>query len=218
MAPGAHAAGGSEPRRHRRLGAGRVEAAAHRRDPARARLWPPQGCIFLEIGEPRHRLKGREGGPGERPKGTREPGWQFSMATRRRRMSNFTRDVSARARRKRLVDAGVGAGVQHRNLGCRSFVSRVCPGFGAGVRCWSPAPVWVPESVPAWARKKVRGLRRHMNSVTILLPSQGVTDPSSGNVTNTSATPSKISTKLSANSAKFASVESRETTCVPLIM
>ena len=111
MAPGAHAAGGSEPRRHRRLGAGRVEAAAHRRDPARARLWPPQGCIFLEIGEPRHRLKGREGGPGERPKGTREPGWQFSMATRRRRMSNFTRDVSARARRKMLVDAGVGAGV-----------------------------------------------------------------------------------------------------------
>ena len=111
MAPGAHAAGGSEPRRHRRLGAGRVEAAAHRRDPARARLWPPQGCIFLEIGEPRHRLKGREGGPGERPKGTREPGWQFSMATRRRRMSNFTRDVSARARRIMLVDAGVGAGV-----------------------------------------------------------------------------------------------------------
>ena len=40
MAPGAHAAVGSEPRRHRRLGAGRVEAAAHRRDPARARLWP----------------------------------------------------------------------------------------------------------------------------------------------------------------------------------
>ena len=57
MAPGAHAAGGSEPRRHRRLGAGRVEAAAHRRDPARARLWPPHGCIFLEIGEPRHRNK-----------------------------------------------------------------------------------------------------------------------------------------------------------------
>ena len=57
LAPGAHAARGTEPRRHRRLGAGRVEAAAHRRDPARARLWPPQGCIFLTIGEPRHRNK-----------------------------------------------------------------------------------------------------------------------------------------------------------------
>ena len=104
---------------------------------------PGTRILVLELGKGTHLMGSKPDGTASRetsedrgsdPRDTGNPGPRVAIF-------DCTRDVSAGARRKRLVAAGVGAGVQHRNLGSRNCLPRVWPAFGAGVRCWSAAPV-----------------------------------------------------------------------------